>query len=157
MKKQQKKKNGSKPSRSSQFCNIFLSKLLRTKVLVSQQCERSELRKVEWIFIIYPWKKGSSYFNYFVILCCKLLHIFLMLIFEISGMLSMANEGPDSNGSQFFITVTRLNKLDGKHVVFGRIHDETSYSLIEKINRECGLDNGTPTKVVKIVNTGQYK
>ena len=97
------------------------------------------------------------YFNYFAILCCKLLHIFLMLIFEISGMLSMANEGPDSNGSQFFITVTRLNKLDGKHVVFGRIHDETSYSLIEKINRECGLDNGTPTKVVKIVNTGQYK
>ena len=157
MKKQQKKKNGSKPSRSSQFCNTFLSKLSRTKVLVSQHCERSEPRKFEWIFIIYPWKKGSSYFNYFVILCCKLLHIFLMLIFEISGMLSMANEGPDSNGSQFFITVTRLNKLDGKHVVFGRIHDETSYSLIEKINRECGLDNGTPTKVVKIVNTGQYK
>ena len=113
--------------------------------------------KIRVIFLIYPWKKGSSYFNYFVILCCKLLHIFLMLIFEISGMLSMANEGPDSNGSQFFITVTRLNKLDGKHVVFGRIHDETSYSLIEKINRECGLDNGTPTKVVKIVNTGQYK
>ena len=158
MKKQQKKKNGSKRTRSSQFCNIFLSKLSRTKVLVSQLCERSELRKNSSDFSNLPLKKkGSSYFNYFVILCCKLLHIFLMLIFEISGMLSMANEGPDSNGSQFFITVTRLNKLDGKHVVFGRIHDETSYSLIEKINRECGLDNGTPTKVVKIVNTGQYK
>ena len=72
-------------------------------------------------------------------------------------MLSMANEGPDSNGSQFFITVTKLNKLDGKHVVFGRIHDETSYNLIEKINRECGEDDGTVTKIVKIVNTGQYK
>ena len=69
----------------------------------------------------------------------------------------MANEGPDSNGSQFFISVTRLSKLDGKHVVFGRVHDSTSYQLIEKINTECGSEIGKATKVVKIINTGQYK
>ena len=69
----------------------------------------------------------------------------------------MANEGPDSNGSQFFITVTKLPKLNGKHVVFGRIHDDTSYNLMEKINMECGGEDAKPTKVVKIVNGGQYR
>ena len=52
MKKQQKKKNGSKRTRSSQFCNIFLSKLSRTKV-----CERSELRKNSSDFSNLPLKK----------------------------------------------------------------------------------------------------
>jgi len=73
------------------------------------------------------------------------------------GMLSMANEGPDTNGSQFFITVTKLNKLDGKHVVFGRVHDSTSYELVEKINKECGREDGKVIKKVKIINTGQFR
>lgn len=68
------------------------------------------------------------------------------------GVLSMANAGPNTNGSQFFITTVKTSWLDGKHVVFGTVVD--GMDVVRKIE-SYGNPNGKPTKKLTVQNSGQ--
>ncbi|KAM1223096.1 hypothetical protein ACFX2J_010535 [Malus domestica] len=63
------------------------------------------------------------------------------------GILSMANSGPNTNGSQFFICTASTPWLDGKHVVFGKVVN--GYSVVEKMER-VGSERGTTSEPVVI-------
>eukprot|EP01065_Artemidia_motanka_P048392 TRINITY_DN777_c0_g1_i1.p1 TRINITY_DN777_c0_g1~~TRINITY_DN777_c0_g1_i1.p1 ORF type:complete len:411 (+),score=115.29 TRINITY_DN777_c0_g1_i1:63-1295(+) len=69
-----------------------------------------------------------------------------------AGILSMANKGPNTNGSQFFILLKEAPYLDGKHVAFGRVVE--GMPLVHRIGDQ-GSDTGRPCSDVTIVECGQ--
>ena len=67
------------------------------------------------------------------------------------GLLSMANAGPNTNGSQFFITTAVTPWLDGKHVVFGELRE--GLELLQAIEAR-GSRSGKPSASVRIEDCG---
>jgi peptidyl-prolyl cis-trans isomerase B (cyclophilin B) len=59
------------------------------------------------------------------------------------GSLSMANAGPNTNGSQFFITHVATDWLDGKHTVFGQVRDSASQAVVNSIKQGDKINSVT--------------
>ena len=66
--------------------------------------------------------------------------------FKQPGKLAMANSGPNTNGSQFFITVTDTSWLTGKHTIFGEVTE--GYDIVEKISKVPRDGRDMPKKPV---------
>ncbi|KAL7376894.1 hypothetical protein ABVT39_018081 [Epinephelus coioides] len=72
---------------------------------------------------------------------------------EGKGTLSMANAGPNTNGSQFFICTADTNWLNGKHVVFGKV--VAGEDVIDKMEAQGTENTGKTKKDVVIADCGQ--
>ena len=68
------------------------------------------------------------------------------------GILSMANAGPNTNGSQFFLCTAKTSWLDGKHVVFGSVVE--GMDVVKKIESYGSQSGKTSAKIV-VANSGQ--
>jgi cyclophilin family peptidyl-prolyl cis-trans isomerase len=73
-------------------------------------------------------------------------------VLSVSGIMSMANAGPNTNGSQFFITTAKTSWLDGKHVVFGSVVD--GMDVVKKLE-SYGSQSGKTSKKIVVADSGQ--
>jgi peptidyl-prolyl cis-trans isomerase A (cyclophilin A) len=67
------------------------------------------------------------------------------LTFDDPGILAMANSGPGTNGSQFFITVAPTPHLNNMHTIFGKVADEESLEIVNEISTVETDGNDRPT------------
>merc|ERR1719321_1164443 len=70
------------------------------------------------------------------------------------GVLSMANAGPGTNGSQFFLTTVKTAWLDGRHVVFGKVIEGMD---VVKAVEAVGSQSGKTSKKVEIADSGELE
>ena len=68
-----------------------------------------------------------------------------------AGIISMANSGPDTNGSQFFLTLGPTSHLDGKHAIFGRVCK--GIGILNRLGSVQTDQDDRPTDPIKIIDT----
>lgn len=71
------------------------------------------------------------------------------------GLLSMANRGPDTNSSQFFVCFKATPHLDGKHCVFGEV--ESGMDVFRTIEKYGSYPQGTTSAEIKVADCGELK
>lgn len=69
------------------------------------------------------------------------------------GLLAMANSGPNTNGSQFFITTVKTPWLQGKHTIFGEVTQ--GYEVVKAIEAQGTSPHGVPKELMKILKVYQ--
>ena len=72
------------------------------------------------------------------------------LSFDTKGLLAMANAGPNTNGSQFFITTAKTEWLNNRHTIFGKV--VSSYDVVEKIENTTVGSQDKPIEEQKIIS-----
>jgi cyclophilin family peptidyl-prolyl cis-trans isomerase len=71
-----------------------------------------------------------------------------------AGIVAMANKGPNTNGSQFFITSDELPYLNDKYTIIGQTI--AGYEKLQKLSTQCGSSEGKTDCDIKISKTGIY-
>lgn len=71
--------------------------------------------------------------------------------FNQAGVLAMANSGPGTNGSQFFITTVQTPWLNGRHTIFGYVKDKESYKVVKKLEDVPTARRDKPITEQKII------
>ena len=78
-------------------------------------------------------------------------------MFNRVGVLAMANRGPNTNGSQFFITTAQTPWLNGRHTIFGYVANKESYNVVQKIENVETAYGDKPKSEQKIIKAYMKK